>query len=120
MLALGSGGGDMAFLTGFPGYFVSFLTDLITVPHVVYAAAVAVFFGLATISKPGLLLVPVIAAIVYITALAVGPVVISHAKLVVPALDIALIRQLLAAYLAFLVADTLVYVVKRYLLRLID
>jgi hypothetical protein len=110
----------MDFLTGFPGYFVNFLTDIITAPHVFYAAVVALFFGLATASKPGLLFVPVIAAIVYVAALAVGPVVIGHAKLVVPALDVALFRQLLAAYLVFLVADAIVYIVKKYLLRLID
>lgn len=110
----------MAFLTGFPGYFVGFLVDLITVPHVVYAAVVAFFFGLATISKPGLLLVPVVAAIVYIAALVVVPVALNHAKLIVPAIDLALARNLLAAYLVFLVADTLIYGAKKYLLRLID
>ncbi len=110
----------MAVLAGFPEYFVGFLHSLIAMPHVAYAAVVALFFGLVTISRPGLLLVPVIAAIVYIAALTVGPVVISHAQLVVPGFDIALAKELFAAYLVFLVADTIIYVIKKCVLRLID
>ena len=110
----------MAFLSGFPAYFFTFLHNLSSVPHVYYAVVIAVFFGITTASRPGLVVVPLIAAIVYIAALVIGPVVLQHAKLVVPAFDLALAKQVLAAYIVFLVADTVVYVVKKYVLRVID
>lgn len=110
----------MAFVLGFPAYFIGFLHGLTSVPHVYYAVVVAIFFGLATVSRAGILVVPLIAAIVYVAALAVGPVVFDHAKLVVPAFDLALAKQILAAYLVFLVADSVVYAVKKAILRVID
>jgi hypothetical protein len=110
----------MGFLTGFLAYFIGFLHDLIAVPHVYYAAVVALFFGLATASRAGLVVIPLIAAIVFLAALVVGPYVISHAELVIPKFDSALAWQLLAAYVVFLVADTIVYIAKSVVLRAID
>lgn len=110
----------MAILAGFPAYFIAFLHDISAVPHIYYAVVIAVFFGIATASRPGLVIVPVIAAIVYIAALVLGPVLINNAKLIVPEFDVALAKQLLATYIVFLVADTVVYIVKKYALRVID
>lgn len=110
----------MAILEGFTGYFVSFLHNVLVMPHVAYAAVVALFFGIVTASRPGLIVVPVIAAVVYIAALALGPVVLSHATLVVPGFDVALAKELIAAYLVFLVADTIVYAIKKAALGVID
>jgi len=109
----------MAFVAGFPSYLVVFLHDVVTVPHVYYAVVVAVFFGLATVSRPGLLMVPLIAAIVYIASLALGPVLFYNGKLVVPGFDIGLAKELLAAYLLFLLADAIVFAIKKYAVRVI-
>jgi len=110
----------MAILTGFAAYFVNFLHSVLVMPHLAYAVVIAVFFGIVTASKPGLIVVPVIAAIVYLAALTLVPVVVNHAPLVVPGFDIALARQVIAAYLIFLVADTIVYAVKKAVLGVID
>ncbi|MDR3527190.1 MAG: hypothetical protein P4L57_07900 [Rhizomicrobium sp.] len=110
----------MAIFAGFAGYFVSFLHHVLVMPHVVYAGVVALFFGIVTASRPGLVVVPIIAAVVYIAALALGPVVLNNAALVVPAFDVALARELIAAYLLFLVADTIVYIIKKIILGVID
>lgn len=110
----------MAVLTDFAAYFVSFLHTVLVMPHVAYAGVIALFFGIVTASVAGLIVVPVVAAIVYIAALALGPVVLNHAPLIVPSVDIALAKELIAAYLVFLVADTIVYAIKKAVLKLID
>jgi len=110
----------MAFVTGFPAYFAGFLHMIATMPYVAYAVIIALFFGITTASKPGLVLVPAVAALVFIAAKAVVPVVAHHSPLVVPALDAALAAEAVAAYIVFLIAGTAVYAVKRAVLKVID
>ncbi len=110
----------MVILADFAAYFVGFLHDVLVVPHAVYAAVIALFFGIVTASRPGVIVVPLVAAVIYIAALAVGPVVLHHAPLVVPGFDIALVKELIAAYIVFLVADTIVYAIKKAVLGVID
>lgn len=110
----------MTFLMEFPAYFVGFLHSLLAMPHLAYAAVIALFFGIVTASKPGLVVVPVVAALVYIAALAIGPVVLNHAALVIPAMDLALAKMALAAYVVFLVVDTVVFALKKTVLKVID
>jgi|GEM_PF-1326892 len=119
MLGAAIGGIVMAVLAGFPAYFVEFLHALLAMPHLAYAAVIALFFGIVTASKPGLVLVPVVAALVYIAALAIGPVVLNHAPLAVPAIDLAFARQALAAYLVFLLAGIIVFGLKKAALKVI-
>jgi len=109
----------MAAVISFPSFFISFIQTLIAMPQLYYAAVIALFFGIVTASKPGLIVVPAIAAIVYVTALAFVPAFLHHADLVVPAMDAKLAQAIAAAYVVFLIADSLIYAVKKTLLKAI-
>ncbi|GAA0538165.1 hypothetical protein FHS83_003545 [Rhizomicrobium palustre] len=110
----------MALISGFPAYFVGFVAALLSMPLVFCGAVVAVFFGLVTVSRAGLVLVPAVAAIVFTTLSVFVPNLIGHAPLSIPAFDVMLLRGLVAAYVVFLIADSVVFAVKKAILRLID
>lgn len=110
----------MALILGFPAYFVEFVQALSAEPQLYYAVVIGLFFGIATATKPGLFLVPVIAALVFIAARVIVPVALHHAPLTLPAFDGKLALEIIAAYIVFLIADTAVYLAKKAFLKAID
>jgi hypothetical protein len=110
----------MEIVTSFPTYFVGFLHTLPVMPTVVYVAVIALFFGLITNKFAGVIVIPVLAAAIFIVAQVIGPVVLGHAALVVPAIDLAFAKLAVAAYVVFLVLDTVVFAVKKLIAAIID
>ncbi len=110
----------MDVVTSFPAYFVGFLHTLYVMPTLVYVAVIALFFGLITKKFAGVIFIPVLATAVFVAAQAIGPVVISHADLVMPAFDLAFAKLAVASYLVFLVLDTVVFAIKKLVGAIID
>ena len=79
----------------------------------VYAGVIALAFGLLTEGVVGVFLVPAIAAVVYIAAQAIIEPLLNHGAILTPQLDKAMAEQVLTLYVVFLVADTLVYAIKK-------
>ena len=110
----------MHIVTSFPPYFVGFLHSLLVSPTYIYVAVIALFFGLITKQFAGVIFIPVLATVVFLAAQAVGPVVLNHAALAIPAFDLALAKTAVAAYIVFLVLDTVVFAIKKLILKIID
>jgi hypothetical protein len=109
----------MDIVTSFPAYFLSYVHTLYVMPNIIYAGVIALFFGIVTARMAGVLFVPVIATIVYIAAQIVIPAVMHHAEIVAPVFNLALAKQAVALYIVFLVADTVVFGVKKAILAVI-
>lgn len=110
----------MDIVTSFPAYFVGYLHTLQVMPVCVYAAVIALFFGLITKRFAGVIFIPVLATVVFIAAQAVGPVVINHAALAVPAFDLSFVKMAVATYAVFLVLDTVVFAIKKLIVAILD
>jgi hypothetical protein len=110
----------MEVVTSFPTYFVGFLHTLLVMPTLVYVVVIALFFGLITNKFAGVIVIPVLATAVFIAAQVIGPVMIDHASLTVPELDLAFAKLVVAGYVAFLVLDTVVFAVKKLAGAIID
>ena len=104
----------MDVITTFPTYFVAGLHQI----DPIYGVIIALFFGIATATVVGVIISPILAAIVYIAAKAIIPPLIHHAALVMPAFDKALVKEGLVLYVAFLVAIAVVFAVKKAILSL--
>jgi hypothetical protein len=103
----------MDVITSFPAYFFDYLHTVVAMPNIIYAGVIALLFGIMTARTPGVIFSPVIAAIVYIAALAVIPPLLAHTGIVAPAFDKALLEKGIALYVIFLVADTVVFGIKK-------
>lgn len=110
----------MQVITSFPPYFCAFLHSLPASPTWIYVAAIALFFGLITDRFAGVILVPIVAAAVFLAAQVIGPVVLNHAALAMPDFNLALAKEAVAAYIVFLVLDTVVFAIKKLILKIID
>ncbi len=110
----------MHIITSFSPYFVGFVHSLLVSPTYIYVAVIALFFGLITKQFAGVIIIPVVATVVFLAVQAVSPVVLNHAALVFPAFDLALAKTAVASYIVFLVLDTVVFAIKKLVLKIID
>ncbi len=108
----------MDVVTSFPAFFCDYVHGLMVMPNIIYAGVIALFFGIVTARFPGVIFVPVVAAVVYVAAQAVIPPLMHSAEIVMPAFDLALAKQLVALYVVFLVADTVVFAIKKAILAI--
>jgi len=109
----------MHFILSLPAHLGDFVKSLSHDHyHLIQAAIIALFFGVAVGSIPGLIIVPAIAAIVYIAADAVIPPLMHHTAIVVPAFDKALLEQAITLYVAFLVAILVIFGIKKLILSI--
>ena len=109
----------MEIVQSFPAYFVAYLHSLIIMPTVVYVAVIALFFGVITDKLSGVILTPIVATLVFVAAMAIGPVIMNHAALALPEFDLAFAKLVVASYAVFLVLDTIVFVIKKLILKII-
>jgi hypothetical protein len=107
----------MDIITGFPAYFKDFLHHLDHF-HMIQGAVIALFFGVATASIAGVIIVPIIAALVYIAADAVIPPLMNHTTIMMPTFDTALLKEGIALYVAFLLAIAIVFAIKKVVLSI--
>jgi hypothetical protein len=105
----------MDIITGLPAYLQQFVHGLDHY-HMIQAAVIALFFGIAASSIAGVIIVPVIAAIVYIAADAVIPPLLHHTAIAMPMFDKHMLQEALALYVFFLVAVAIIFVVKKLVL----
>ena len=105
----------MDIITGLPGYLTGFIHHLDHY-HMIQAGVIALFFGIAAASIVGVIVVPVIAAIVYIAADTLIPPLLHHATIVMPAFDKALLQEGVALYVFFLVAVAIIFAIKKAIL----
>lgn len=114
----------MNIVMDFWAYFTGeFLHGLLAMPIWIYVAVIALFFGLITVRFLGALIIPVLAAAIFIAALILGPVIISGKELTETLPDfqsMAFAQKAVASYLLFLVLDTVVFVVKKLILKIVD
>jgi hypothetical protein len=110
----------MEIVTTYPAYFVGFLHTLPHLPTVLYVAVIALFFGLITKHFAGVIFIPVLATAIFIAAQTIGPVVLEHASLTVPAMNLEFAKLVVASYVVFLVLDTVVFGVKKLVSAIID
>jgi len=108
----------MDVITSFPTYFMDYVHTVMAMPNCIYAGVIALFFGIVTARAPGVVFVPVVAAVVYIAALAVIPPLLAHADIVAPVFDKALLEKGIALYVIFLVADTVVFAIKKAIMAI--
>jgi hypothetical protein len=109
----------MEIVTSFPAYFVGFVHTLPVFPTVIYVGVIALFFGIVTARLPGILFIPVIAAVVYIAAQQVVPALLHHSEIALPVFDLAIAKLAVALYIVFLVLDTIVFGIKKAILAII-
>ena len=104
----------MDVITTFPTYFVAGLHQI----DPIYGVIIALFFGVATATVVGVIVSPILAAIVYIAAKAIIPPLIHHTALVMPTFDKVLLKEGLVLYVAFLIAVAVVFAVKKLILSM--
>jgi len=104
----------MDVINNFPTYFVENLHSI----NYLYAAIVAVVFGLLARRIAGIILLPVIASVVYIAAVMYVPSLLNGGAIAMPALDKVLLEEFIAFYVIFLVADFVVFLVKKIVQKL--
>ncbi len=104
----------MDVFTNFPTYLVADLHSI----NYLYAGIVAVIFGLLARRALGIILLPVLAAVVYIAALIVVPALLNGGSIAMPVLDKVLVEKLIAFYVVFLVADTVVFAIKKLIQKI--
>jgi hypothetical protein len=98
----------MHIITSFPPYFVGFLHSLLVSPTYI------------TKQFAGVIFIPVLATVIFLAAQIIGPVLLNHAVLATPAFDLALAKTAVAAYIVFLVLDTVVFAIKKLILKIVD
>ncbi len=108
----------MDVVTSFPAYFISFAHGLAVMPTIVYVGVIALFFGLVTKDFAGVIFTPVVAGLIFLAVQLVEPVVVKHAPLAFPALDLAFAKLAVAVYVVFLVLDLVVFLVKKVILKI--
>jgi hypothetical protein len=109
----------MDIVTSFPTYYMDFVHGLMVAPNYIYVGVIALFFGVVAVRLPGVLFLPVLAAIVYVAAQIVIPAVVHHTAIVTPVFDLALAKKLVALYIVFLIVDTVVFAIKKAVLAVI-
>jgi hypothetical protein len=109
----------MDVVTSFPAYFVGFVHTLPVMPTIIYVGVIALFFGIVTARLPGVLFIPVLAAIVYIAAQQVIPPLLHHTEIAIPVFNLALAKLAVALYVVFLVLDTVVFGIKKAILAVV-
>jgi hypothetical protein len=109
----------MEYVTSFPGYLVNYVESFGTL-ELIEAVVVALFFGIAAVRIVGAILLPVVSAIVFLAVVAITPAVVSHASIAIPAFDVALLKQVVALYIVFLVASGIVFGIKKAVLIFFD
>lgn len=102
----------MDIITGLPAYLTGFVHHLDQY-HMIQAGVIALFFGIAASSIAGVIIVPAIAAIVYIAADALIPPLMHHTTITMPVFDKALLQEFVALYVFFLVAVAIVFAIKK-------
>lgn len=101
-------------------HFVGHVHMLLHMPTVIYLAVIALFFGLITKHFAGVIFIPVLATAIFIAATLIGPVVLGHGQLAMPALNLAFAKEAAADYVVFLVLDTVVFGVKSLVSAIVD
>jgi hypothetical protein len=102
-------------------FFVSVLHGVVLVsPNYIYAAVIALFFGLITKRAAGVFFIPVLATVVFLAALMIGPVVLKHEPLVYPTFDLDYAKHAGVYYVTFLVAGGVVFAIKKLILKIFD
>ena len=104
----------MDVITNFPTYFVENLHSI----NYLYAGIVAVVFGILAGRAFGIIVWPVIASAVYLAAVMYVPVLLNGGEFVMPVFDKALLEQFIAFYVIFLVADTVVVIIKKLIQKI--
>lgn len=107
----------MDVLTSFPAYFIDFVHHYTQI-QLIQVVVIALFFGVATGTIAGVIVVPILAAIVEIAADAVVPALLHHASIVVPVFDLALLKKGIALYVVFLAAILVVFAIKKAILAI--
>lgn len=102
-------------------FFFQVLHDIVLhSPNYIYAAVIALFFGLITKRAAGVVFIPVLATVLFLVALVIGPVVLKHAPLAYPDFNLDYAKHAGVYYVLFLVADTVVFAVKKLVLAIFD
>ena len=109
---------DMDIITEFPKHLCDFVHHLNTI-QLITGGVIALFFGVATGTIIGVLVAPILAALVYIAADAVIPALMNHTPFAMPAIDKALLHEAIFLYVAFLVVIVVVFVIKKAILAVI-
>jgi hypothetical protein len=107
----------MDVITSFHAYFREFLHGMDHY-HLIQAAIIALFFGMATASITGLFIVPIVAALVYIGADTIIPPLMHHTPIVMPAMNAALLKEGIALYIIMLIAMAVVFTIKKVILNI--
>lgn len=109
----------MDVVTSFPAFFVGFAHSLAVAPAYYYVVVIALFFGIVTGGFGGALFTPVFAAVVYVAAQQIVPALIHHTEIVTPAFNVALVKELVALYVVFLILDGIVFGIKKAILAIV-
>ncbi|MBU6298086.1 MAG: hypothetical protein KGJ79_06440 [Alphaproteobacteria bacterium] len=107
----------MGFIASFHTFLREFLHHLDQY-HLIQAAVIALFFGMATASIIGLFIVPAVAALVYIAADTLIPPLMHHTPIMMPAMNMALLQEGIALYIIMLVAMAVVFTIKKLILNI--
>ena len=110
----------MEIVTSFPAYFVAYAHTLAVMPTIIYVGVIALFFGLITKDFGGMIFTPLVAGLIFLAVQIVEPVFVKHTALAFPAMDLAFAKLAVAVYLVFLVLDTVVFLVKKLILKIFD
>jgi len=109
----------MEIVTSFPAYFVSYVQSLMVMPTYIYVAVIALFFGLITKDFGSVIFGPVIAGLIFLAVGVLEPVVMGTGSLKLPEMDLAFAKLAVAVYIVFLVLDTVVFLIKKLILKII-
>lgn len=109
----------MEIIQSFPAFFVGYVHSLPVMPTIIYVAIIALFFGLITQRLAGVIIVPILATAIFIAAQIIMPVVLNHAVLAAPVFDLAFAKLAVAGYIVFLVLDTVVFAIKKLILKIV-
>lgn len=104
----------MDVITNFPTYFVADLHSI----NYLYAVIVALIFGLLARKAGGIILLPILASVIYVAAVMYVPTLLNGGAVAMPVFDKALAEKLIAFYVVFLVADTVVFAIKKLIQQL--
>jgi hypothetical protein len=108
----------MDIVTSYPAYFITFVHSLLVMPTIIYVGVIALFFGLVTKDFAGVIFTPIVAGVIFLAVQLVEPVVVKHAPLAFPAMDMAFAKLAVAVYITFLVLDLVVFLVKKLVLKI--
>lgn len=102
----------MDVIMGLPAYLTGFIHHLDQY-HLIQAGVIALFFGFAASGIAGVIVTPILAAIVYIAADTVIPPLLHHASIAMPVFDKAMLQEGVALYVFFLIGIAIVFAVKK-------